>query len=44
MSYRRSDDPNDEIVSARMTLGQFLSGIALSFLIAFLVLGYASTR
>lgn len=44
MSYHRRNDPNEGIVSAEMTLVQFLGGIALSFVIAFLVLGYASIK
>lgn len=44
MSYHRRDDPNDGIVSAQMSLWTFLGGIVGSFLIAFLVLGYASLK
>ena len=42
--YRRHEDPNDGIVSAEMSIWTFLSGIALSFILVFLVVGYALTK
>ena len=42
--YRRHEDPNDGIVSAEMSLLDFLGGLALSVVLIFLVVGYSLTR
>lgn len=44
MSYDRRNDPNDEIVSAEMSIWTFLSGIALSFILVFLAIGFATVK
>ena len=44
MPYDRRNDPNDGIVSAEMSIWTFLSGVALSFILVFLVVGYALTK
>ena len=44
MSYDRRNDPNDGIVSAELSIWTFLSGIVLSLILVFLVVGYASTK
>lgn len=39
--YRREDDPNDGIVSAYLTLPQFIMGLLLGVVFILTVLGYA---
>ena len=39
--YNRKDDPNDGIVSARLTLPQFLVGLLLGVVFILTMLGYA---
>ena len=42
--YRREDDPNDGIVSAYLTLPQFLVGLLLGVVFILTILGYAMTN
>ena len=42
--YRREDDPNDGIVSAYLTLPQFVVGLLLGVVFILTMLGYAMTN
>lgn len=42
MSYDRRNDPNDGIVSAEMSLWDFLGGLLLSCVLVFLIVGYCA--
>lgn len=42
MSYDRRDDPNDGIVSAQMTWGQFLLGLVLGAVLSLIVLALSA--